>query len=180
MSSPNISRYSGSGGLMPLAEAMNQLYRDAFTTPKGFGAPGTSMGLSVNLYEKDNSFILQIPLPGVKPDQLNITARENVVTLQGTTEIAPPEGARPLFQGASAGQFREQLILPADVDAENASAQYQNGILTLTLPKAQHARERRIALNQGQAQSDSGAQRQAQPAGAQSASSQTGAGQQSS
>jgi HSP20 family protein len=178
MSSPNLSRYSGSGGLMPLTEAMNQLYRDAFTAPKGFGVPGMSVGLSVNLYEKDNSFILQIPLPGVKPDQLNITARENIVTLQGTTEIAPPEGARSLFQGASAGQFREQLILPADVDAENASAQYQNGILTLSLPKAQHARERRIALNQGQAGVNS--QQQSQPASAQTSSAQSGAGQQSS
>jgi len=131
---------------------MNQLYRDAFTTSKGIAAAGMTMGQGINLYEKDNSFILQIPLPGAKTDQLNITARENVVTLQGQTEISAPDGARPLFQGAAAGQFREQLILPADVDAENASAQYQNGILTLTLPKAQHARERRIALTQDQGQ----------------------------
>ena len=93
---------------------------------------------------------MQVPLPGAKPDQLNITARENVVTLQGTIELPAPEGARVLYQGIGGGQFREQVVLPADVDAENANAQYQDGILTLTLPKAQHAQERTIRISQGQ------------------------------
>ena len=65
-------------------------------------------------------------------------------------EPPAPEGARPLYQGLSGGQFREQVVLPADVDAENASAQYQDGILTLMLPKAQYAQERTIRISQGQ------------------------------
>ena len=150
MATRDLTRSSGQRGAMPLSEAMNQLFRDAFTGPFGGAAPGLTVSQGVNLYEQDNRFILQVPLPGAKPDQLNITARENVVTLQGTIEPPAPEGARALYQGIGGGQFREQVVLPADVDAENANAQYQDGILTLTLPKAQHAQERTIRISQGQ------------------------------
>jgi HSP20 family protein len=149
MATRDLTRSTGPRGVMPLSEAMNQLVRDAFTSPFG-GGPGLTASQGVNLYEQDNRFILQVPLPGAKPDQLNITARENVVTLQGTIEPPAPEGARALYQGLGGGPFREQVVLPADVDAENASAQYQDGILTLMLSKARHAQERTIRISQGQ------------------------------
>lgn len=164
MSSRDMTRYSGQRGAMPLSEAMGQLFRDAFTSPFWDGGYRT-VGHAVNLYEKDNSYILQVPLPGIKQDQLNVTARENVVTLQGTLEFPVPDGARALYQGSGGGQFWEQIALPSDIDAENASAQYQEGILTLTLPKAQHARERAIPIGAGAGQSRLGTdagQRQAQ------------------
>ncbi|HWE63485.1 MAG TPA: Hsp20/alpha crystallin family protein, partial [Chloroflexota bacterium] len=161
MASQNLARYNNTRGMMPLSEAMNQLLRDAFTTPFTLGSTALTAGMGVNLYERDDSLILQIPLPGVKPDQLNISVRENVVTLQGTTEIPAPDGARPIFQGAGGGQFREQIVLPSDVDAEQASAQYQDGVLMLTLPKAQHARERTVAVSQGQARTGGDGQSQA-------------------
>ena len=118
MAAREMTRYPNPQGVMPLSDAMSQLFRDAFTAPFGDGAGRQA----INLYEKDNTFILQIPLPAAKPDQLTITARENVVTLQGTVEFPAPEGARPLYQGTGGGQFREQLVLPADVDAARASA----------------------------------------------------------
>src|SRR5947208_7807524 len=160
MSTRDLTRYTSPRSVMPLSEAMTQLFRDAFTSPFGAGAPGPTVSQGINLYEQDNTYILQIPLPGVKPDQLTITARENVLTLQGTIEFPAPEGARALFQGARGGQFREQVVLPADVDAENASAQYQDGILTLTLPKAPHARERTITVSRGQSRSGAAGQDQ--------------------
>jgi HSP20 family protein len=150
MSARDRTRYTNPRGVMPLSDAMTQLFYNAFRGPFGAGATAPMAGQGVNLYEQDNRFILQIPLPGAKPDQLNVTARENVVTLQGTIELPAPEGARALYQGIGGGQFREQVVLPADVDAENANAQYQDGILTLTLPKAQHAQERTIRISQGQ------------------------------
>ena len=165
MATRDLTRSTGPRSVMPLSEAMNQLFRDAFTSPFGGAAPGLTASQAVNLYEQDNRFIVQVPLPGAKPDQLNITARENVVTLQGTIEPPAPEGARPLYQGLGGGPFREQVVLPADVDAENASAQYQDGILTLTLPKAQHAQERTIRISQGQSRSGADGQDQARHRG---------------
>jgi HSP20 family protein len=146
MANQDMTRYTPRNP-MPLSEAMNQLMRDAFTTPMGFGG-GSMLAAGMNLYETDDSYIVQVPLPGVRPDQLTITARENILTLQGTTEIVPPQGARALFQGVNRGQFREQVQLPAEVNADQATASYENGVLTLKLPKAPSAREHIIRVNQ--------------------------------
>lgn len=157
MANQDLARYTQRNP-MPLTEAINQLMRDAFTSPFGTSS-GTTLAFGMNLYETDDSYIVQMPLPGVQPDKLSITARENVVTLQGTMEIpAPQEGARNLQSSAIQGQFREMVQLPGDVDAEKASASYDNGVLTLTLPKAASARERAIKVTQGRGQGQSGGQ----------------------
>jgi HSP20 family protein len=159
MANQDMARYTPRNP-MPLSEAINQLMRDAFTTP--FGTGGMTQTFGMNLFETNDSYIVQVPLPGVQPDQLSITARENVVTLQGTTEIPAPEGARNLYAGAIRGQFREMVQLPGDVDADKASASYNNGVLTLTLPKAASARERAIKVTQVGGQTQGGGQGQMQ------------------
>ncbi len=150
MSNRDLARY-GARGLTPLSEAMSQLFRDAFTTP-GVGALVPATGLGLNLYETDEGYLLQVPLPGVQPDQLDITARENVVTLRGTTQIPVPENARALVMSANTGEFHQQVQVPGDVDAERATADYRDGVLTLTLPKAAHAKARTIKVGGGQGQ----------------------------
>jgi HSP20 family protein len=145
----NIIWYNRPRGMTPLSKASDRLFRDAFTWPRAFGeafGPAAGGGMAGNLYETNESYILQVPLPGVKVDELEITARENVLTLQGTTEIAAPTGARAIWGGMAGEEFREQIQLPGDVDVERASAEYHDGILTLTLPKAEHARVRTIKI----------------------------------
>jgi HSP20 family protein len=151
----NITRYNRPMGMTPLSEAIDRLFRDAFTWPRAFGeafGPVAGGGMAGNLYETNESYILQVPLPGVKVDELEITARENVLTLQGRTEIAAPEGARAIWGGMGSQEFREQIQLPGDVDAERASAEYRDGILTLTLPKEEHARVRTIKIGSSRSQ----------------------------
>lgn len=147
---------------MPLTDAINQLMRDAFTAPFALGAV-SALAAGMNLYETGDSYTLQVPLSGMKPDQLNITARENMVTLQGATELPVPEGARPIYVGTRREEFREIVQLPSDVDAERASATFDNGILTLRLPKAASARDRSIQVNLGQRQNQGQNQGQTAP-----------------
>jgi HSP20 family protein len=161
MSNQGMSRYSPRNS-MPLSDAINQLMRDAFTAPLAFTATATALTASMNLYETDDAFILQVPLPGIKPDQVNVTARENVVTIQGATEFPTPEDARAVYIGTGREEIREMVRLPGDVDAEHASASYDNGILTLRLPKAPSARDRAIRIMPGQAQSQTPSQSQGQ------------------
>src|SRR5262249_15602069 len=61
----------------------------------------------VNLYEQDHRYILQIPLPGARPDRLTIDTRDNMVALMGAIEFAMPTGARAIFRSAGHGWFRE-------------------------------------------------------------------------
>ena len=146
----NIVRYNRP---TPLTEAMEQLFRDAFAWPRLSGAAasgGTNgVGLGSNLYETSNGYVMQVLLPGVKADELELTANRNVLTIQGTTSIAAPEGARGIWVGLTGGQFREQFTLPGEVDADGAGAEYHDGILTLTLPKAEHLRVKTIKIGNG-------------------------------
>lgn len=148
----NITRYSQP--MMPLSEAVDRLFRDAFTWPRLGDAFATSAraGFNSNLFETDEAYVMQVVLPGAKADELQITAQRNVLTLQGKTSVAAPQGARGIWVGLGDGEFREQVTLPGEVDADQATAQYQDGILTLTLPKAAHARPRTIKVGAGTAQ----------------------------
>ena len=144
-----ITRYNQPTSFVPLNEAMERLFRDAFTWPRMFGDffPTTSrFGLSSNLYESHDSYIMQVLLPGVKVHELEITARENVLTLRGKTEVTVPEGAQSIWVGMGGGEFREEVTLPGEVDADRASAEYHDGILTLTLPKTERAKVRTIKV----------------------------------
>src|SRR5919201_1470916 len=136
----NITRYNQPTGFMPLNEAVDRLFRDAFTTMSRFG------GLSSSLYETGDSYIMQVLLPGVKVDALEITAHQNALTLRGKTEITVPEGAQSIWVGMGGGEFREEVTLPGEVDADRASAEYHDGILTLTLPKTERAKVRTIKV----------------------------------
>ncbi len=145
----NITRYSQPTSLMPLSEAVDRLFRDAFTWPRLFGEgmpSGVGLGLGSNLYETNESYIMQVMLPGVKVDELEITAHHNVLTLRGKTTIGVPEGAQSIWVGVSGGEFREEVTLPGEVDADHASADYHDGILTLTLPKSERAKVRTIKI----------------------------------
>jgi HSP20 family protein len=145
----DITRYNQPAGFMPLSDAVDRLFRDAFTWPRMFGdvfASGSRFGLNSNLYETADSYITQVSLPGVKVDALEITAHDNVLTLRGKTEVTVPEGAQSIWVGMGGGEFREEVTLPGDVNADQASAEYHDGILTLTLPKAERAKVRQIKV----------------------------------
>lgn len=148
--SPRDPTRSYPRGLTPLHGAMGHLFRDAVTTP-GSGALVPATGVGLNLYETDEGYLLHALLPGVDPAQLTITARENVLTLQGTTRIAAPENAWAIVVGIDSGDFRQQVQLPGEVDAERATVDYRDGVLTVTLPKAAHAQARTITVGGGPA-----------------------------
>jgi HSP20 family protein len=142
-----ITRYPQPREVLPLGEAMDRLVREAFTWPRFFGAGvPTLFGLASNLYETTDSYILQVALPGVKVEKLEITARENMLTVHGMTEVAMPQDAQSIWAGMASGEFREEFTLPGEVDAEKASAEYHDGILTLTLPKAEQAKVKTIKV----------------------------------
>lgn len=156
----NITRYTTQPtGAMPLSEAVDRLFREAFTWPRLFGngfSPNTSIGLTSNLFETNDSYIMQVALPGVKPDDLQISAHQNVVTLRGKTEVAVPNGAQSIWVGMGGGEFHEEVMLPGEVDADSAAAEYHDGILTLTLPKTERSKVRTIKVSSGQAQAIEG------------------------
>lgn len=100
----------------------------------------------VNLYETVDGYVLTAELPGVSPDDIDISIERNRVTLGGRREVERPEDGSVHRAERASGQFRRSVELPAEVDADKAEATHRNGVLLLRVPKAEQHQPRKIAV----------------------------------
>ena len=98
----------------------------------------------VNLYETEGALVLLVEIPGVVIEQLDLSVTEDSLTLEGERRLECPEGATYVAQERQHGRFRRVVPLPQSVDAEKVKAEYTDGILTVTLPKAPAAEPRTV------------------------------------
>jgi len=115
----------------------------------GNGSPEPAAGVfpPINVTQDDERFYVRAEVPGIKPDELRVTALRNRVAISGKREI-PPEHDRVSYhrRERAEGSFSRTVALPTEVDAEGVDARYADGILTLTLPKAEEAKPRQIVV----------------------------------
>lgn len=142
----NIIRYNPFSEAVSLREAMDRLFEDSFISPRTSNV-FNGRGALANLYETANGFILQIPMPGVKAEEVEITAQQDTLSLKWQSHVQVPEGATTHWNGFQGGQYQQSFTLPTAINAEGAEAHYTDGILTLTLPKAEHAKARTVKVN---------------------------------
>lgn len=139
----NITQYSPFRDMISLREAMDRLFEDSFIARPG--SIGRSM--ASNLYETADGFVLQLPLAGVKPEDVDITIQQNMVNLKWATSVTAPENATTHWCNLTEGQYQQSFTLPAPINADQAEANYEHGVLTLSLPKAEHARARQAKVS---------------------------------
>jgi HSP20 family molecular chaperone IbpA len=137
----------------PFFERFDRVLQDAFGVTMSPAARDRERpGAAVNLYDTAEGYWLELPLPGVPADGVDLSVQQNLLTLKARREWAPPEGAQVVWQGFGAGQWQQTFALPGEVDAERVEARLADGVLRLHLPKAQHLRPRQIAVQTGGAQ----------------------------
>ncbi len=142
----NITRYNPFNEAVSLREAMDRLFADSFISPN-LGGLASNRGAGANLFETSEGFILQVPMAGVKSDDVEITAQQDTVSLKWTTNVQAPEGAAVLWNGFQSGQYQQSFTLPSPINSEHAEAHYNDGVLILNLPKAEHAKARTVKVN---------------------------------
>lgn len=108
-----------------------------------FSEQPSQRSLGVNIREEDDAYILSALVPGLKAEDLNIQILEDVVSIEGEYKA---EEAEFLLSELPSGVFRRTLRLPNEVDAEKVEAKISDGVLTLTLPKAESARPKKIKI----------------------------------
>jgi HSP20 family protein len=140
----NLTRYNPFNEVISLRDAMDRLFEDSFI-PRAFNAAGFR-GVNANLYETPEGFILQVPMPGVSPEAVEITAQQDTITLKWETKANAPENATVHWNGFQSGQYQQSFTLPAAINSERAEASYADGILTLSLPKAEHVKARTVKV----------------------------------
>jgi HSP20 family protein len=135
---------------MTLRDAMNQLFTDNFVPSllQGTSQAATD-SLPVNVHEDNERFYVHMLAPGVDPQAVDITAANGVLSISGHQQALSRENWRPVWQEFTPGEFRRQLRLPSDIDAGSIEATYQNGVLMVTVPKAEHIKPKTIKVQVG-------------------------------
>jgi HSP20 family protein len=112
-----------------------------------FADMGAGVFPPINITQDDDNFYVRAEVPGAKSDELSISAVRNHVALAGKREL-PREHERVSYhrKERAEGSFNRTVALPTEVDAERVNARYADGILTITLPKAEQAKPRQIAV----------------------------------
>jgi HSP20 family protein len=136
--------------MLTLSRAFDQALTDRDWT-SGSGAGRGQLWLPpVDSYETDNAFVIEADLPGVHQENVEISFEQNVLTLKGTrapTLQAPEKGELRVYTAERAsGAFARSVRLPEYVDGEKIEASYQDGVLTIRVPKAPSALPRKIAI----------------------------------
>jgi HSP20 family protein len=125
--------------------SLNQAFDQAF------GALGSRVWVpAMDVAERGDAYLVQAELPGVSPDQVDVSFEQNVLTVRGTKAGSfdvNAEGELRVFAAERVhGSFERSVRLPEFVDADRIEAKFAHGLLTITVPKAEAAKPRKIAV----------------------------------
>jgi HSP20 family protein len=114
-----------------------------------WGMPNGSrpLAMPMDAYRKGDSFLIQLDVPGVEADSIELTVEDNVLTVKAERPSpSTGEGIETLVSERPYGTFTRQVFLGDNLDTEHIQAEYQSGVLVLSIPVAQHAKPRRIQV----------------------------------
>ena len=115
--------------------------REESTTPVRSFVPNT------DIFETENALMVVMELPGVDREHTEITVEDNVLSVSGRIDFSKYEKLQPVYTEYNIGYFRRTFSLaPSSIDEQKISADMRDGVLTLTLPKAERIKPRRIQL----------------------------------
>lgn len=148
----SITKYDPFRELRSLQDEMNRLFLsnvargDERELARGAWTP------SVDIFENKESLVIEAELPGMKPEDVNVSIENNVLTLHGERKFEKKdEGDNFHRVERSYGSFTRSFTLPPTVSSENVNAVFENGVLKLTLAKREEAKPRRIEIKVGDA-----------------------------
>ena len=127
-----------------LGRELERLFDGFAVNPDSGRARRVAPPLSIS--ETEDGFLVEVEVPGVSAEDLDVSVHGNRVTLKGERKVAEREGATPLRQEWGSYEFERAFELPTDIDGKGLEAELKNGILHLTLPKAPGHKPQKIKV----------------------------------
>lgn len=143
-------RWNPMRDMMRLRNEFDRLFEDSFDFQRWrgmepFGSP------AVDVAETDDQYVIKASLPGIKPEDLDISVTGNALTIKGQIDGEETISEEQYhLRERHYGAFARTITLPATVDAESVAANYEDGVLTLTAPKTEDVRRKHITVTSGQ------------------------------
>jgi len=141
----NLIRWEPMREMMTLREAMDRLFDDAFTRPIGAAAEGQIP--AIDMYQTDNDLVVRAAVPGLKAGDVQVDVTGDVLTIKGEFKQKDETGGKDYhLREQRWGAFERRVLLPTQIVADKARAEFEDGILTVSLPKADEVRPKQIAI----------------------------------
>jgi HSP20 family protein len=143
----NLTRWEPAREMMTLREAMDRLFDDAFTRPLSIRDGWSLATPAIDMYQTDNDVVVKASLPGIKAEDVQINITGDILTLKGEVKQEEESDDRAWhIREQHFGSFERSIVLPTDVKSNKAEAVFENGILTVTLPKADEVKPKTINI----------------------------------
>jgi HSP20 family protein len=118
-------------------------------TQQVFGTAARPAAMPIDAYRSGDEFIVELDLPGVRPDSIDLTVEKNVLAVHAERRRDDTDGVELLVGERPHGTFSRQLFLGDSLDADAIQADYVDGVLTVRLPVAEKAKPRRVEVTTG-------------------------------
>jgi len=144
----NLIRWQPFSDMVTLRQAMDRLFEDSFVRPPHLTATfGEGAGMPVDMYQTDENVVVKATLPGIKPEEVEITITDNTLTIKGETRTEEEVKKENYFRHEiSYGAFSRSILLPSSLQTDKAEATFENGVLTLNIPKAEETKPKQIKV----------------------------------
>lgn len=128
-------------------DSFQQAFNRAFENAHRSAPTYNGNNLALDAYESDTAYTLLVNLPGLNPDDISVKLHEDVLTISAEVPAsAARDGEKALLKERASGAFNRSVVLPKPVNIEQIEATYENGVLVLTLPKAEEVQPKRITI----------------------------------
>lgn len=145
----SITRWDPWSETVSLRDAMDSLVAESFVRSAGQGGASSSSPLALDIREEGDDYVVTAPVPGMQPDDVDITVLGDSLRIRGERREERKqqgENSRWLVREQRYGTFERSVRLPSTVRADDANAEFKDGVLTITLPKSEETKERRIQV----------------------------------
>lgn len=143
----SMSLWDPIDSIVPLRDAMSRLLEQSVVPPRELFAFGR--GFPIDIYETDNDYVVEASLPGVKADQMQVTAVGDTLTIKAKTEHEEEKkekGGTYVRRERYTGEIVRTVELPGTFNADKVEATYAHGVLTLRVPKAEEIKPKTISV----------------------------------
>ena len=142
-----LTRWEPAREMMTLREALDRLFDDAFTRPLSVRDGWSMASPAIDMYQTDNEVVVKASIPGIKVEEVQINVTGDILTLKGEARQEEDRKERSWhIREQRFGSFERSIVLPTDVKSGQAEAVFENGILTITLPKADEVKPKTINI----------------------------------
>ncbi len=142
-----IVRWEPFRDFMTLREAMDRLFEESFVRPRREWPAAAEGTLALDMYETEDTVVVKSTVPGVKPDDIDISISGNTLSISGETKVEQEvKEENYIRRERRYGSFSRSVTLPEGVNPDEAEASFEDGVLTLSIPKAPEAKPKVIKV----------------------------------